>query len=184
GGGGGGWGGGGGGRGGGGGGRGGRLPQPATGLAAYVDNDAIVVGWDMKRARVDGSSLKDLARFKLYRHEDAEGAPLKPALLSSGRITGYDEIASIALDAPAPAVVRGDHVEWVDRQGLVRDRRYLYVVTATDATGRTSPPSARLAVPFLAPPDAPRGVRETAGDRPATLSSVAPTDVTDRSPTV
>jgi hypothetical protein len=159
-----------------------RLPVPAAMLQAIIEDGAISVGWTNPRSRADGSALRDLAVVTLYRREDTEGAPLKPALLEGARVVGYDEIAAIRLAAPAPAVVDDGHVRWVDRRGLVPGRRYVYVVTATDATGRTSAPSERLAVPFLAPPDPPRDVRVTPGDGRVTLSWEPPATLEDGTP--
>ncbi len=156
-----------------------RLPMPATALRAHIDDGTIVVGWTISRSRADGSSFKDLAVLRLYRREEADDAPLKPAMLSSGRIVGYDEIASIRPGAPDPATLRGDAVEWTDRRGLTPGRRHVYVVTATDSLGRTSPPSERLAVPFLAPPEPPGSVRAVAGDRSVTISWEAPAEFSD-----
>jgi hypothetical protein len=72
-------------------------------------------------------------------------------------VVGYDEVATIRPDAPAPATVQGSTVTWVDRRALSMGRRYVYVVTAEDDLGRTSGPSERLVVPFLAAPRRPAG---------------------------
>ena len=159
-----------------------RLPLAATALRAMIDEDTIVLSWTNPQARGDGSSLRDLTAVRLYRREDDEGAPLKPAMLSSGRVVGYDEIAAIRLDAPAPAVVKNDVVQWVDRRGLAAGRRYVYVVTATDSLGRTGAPSERLAVPFLSAPRPPGTVRVSPGDRQVMLSWDTPTALADGSP--
>jgi len=159
-----------------------RLPLPASALHAQIDEGVIVVGWTVPRTRVDGSRLKDLAALKLYRREDSEDAPLKPALLSWGRVVGYDEIASIRLDSPAPAVVEGDSVQWTDHQRLTPGHRYVYVVTATDSLGRSSAPSQRLPVPFLAAPRPPLAVQAAPGDRQVTLTWEAPAELTDGTP--
>jgi fibronectin type 3 domain-containing protein len=103
-------------------------------------------------------------------------------MLSAGRVVGYDEIATVRLDSPAPAVVRGTAMEWVDRRGLAPGRRYVYVVTATDAQGRISAPSERLAVPYLAAPRPPRDLRATPGDRRITLSWDPPAELLDGAP--
>ena len=73
-------------------------------------------------------------------------------------------------------------MEWVDRRGLARGRRYVYVVTATDAQGRISAPSERLAVPYLAAPRPPRALRATPGDRRITLSWDPPAELLDGTP--
>jgi predicted small lipoprotein YifL len=159
-----------------------RLPVPPTGLQASIDEDSILVSWTNPGSRLDGSRLRDLEAVKLYRREDSDGGPLKPALLSGGRVVGYDQIAAIRVDAPAPATVVGTSMRWVDRQGLVPGHRYVYVLTAVDAQGRSSPPSERRPVTFLAAPLPPRDVEASAGDRQVTLSWHPPAAFTDGSP--
>jgi hypothetical protein len=159
-----------------------RIPAAASELRASVESDAIVVTWRNPGRRADESSLKNLATVKLYRREEADGAPPKPAILSWGQVVGYDEIASIQLDAPAPAVVQGDTVRWDDRRGLGFGRRYVYVVVAADSQGRASAPSARLAVSFLAAPRPPRDVTAAAGDRQVTLRWTPPAALIDGTP--
>lgn len=159
-----------------------RLPRPASALHAHIDEGAVVVGWTIPRTRADGSALRDLSSIRLYRREEDDGAPAKAAMLSAGRIVGYDEIAVVRLDSPAPAIVRGDAMEWVDRRGLAPGRRYVYVVTAADAQGRISAPSERLAVPYLAAPRPPRALRATPGDRRITLDWDPPAEFLDGTP--
>src|SRR5262249_58714361 len=81
-------------------------------------------------------------------------APPKPAMLSVDRVVGYEQIARIALDGtPPPGVqVGGNTVSFTDTTGLTFGRRYVYVVTAEDATGRSSPPPSRLSAPSAPPP--------------------------------
>jgi predicted small lipoprotein YifL len=159
-----------------------RLPIPPAALSAAVDENSILVTWTNPATRFDGTPLKDLAELRLHRREDTDGGPLKPALLSRDRVVGYDEVATIRLDAPAPASVQGGSVRWVDRQGLVLGRRYVYVVTAIDSLGRSSPPSERRAITFLAPPRPPRNVETAAGDRQVSLTWEAPAEFADGAP--
>ncbi len=158
-----------------------RLPMPPAGISAFVDETSILVGWTNPGARFDGTPLRDLTWVRLYRREDSDGGPLKPAMLSGGRIVGYEEIAAVRLDSPAPATVQGGAVQWVDRQGLALGHRYVYVVTAIDSLGRSSPPSERRAITFLAAPKPPRNVEASAGNRQVTLKWDAPTEFTDGS---
>jgi fibronectin type 3 domain-containing protein len=159
-----------------------RLPAGPTGLHGAVDEQTIVVSWTGPATRVDGSRLRTVALYKLYRREEANGGPPKSAMLSGGHIVGYDEIALVRMEAPAPAVVQGQSITWVDQRALSLGRRYVYVVTAEDAIGRSSAPSDRLIVPFLAAPRPPAAVRAEPGDRRVTLSWDAPTQLSDGSP--
>jgi fibronectin type 3 domain-containing protein len=151
-----------------------RVPTIPVALRGAVDDRSIVVTWNAPGTRVDGSRLRAIALYRLYRREEADTGPAKSAMLSSGHIVGYDEVAAIRPEAPAPATVQGGSVTWVDRRALSTGRRYVYVVTAEDNLGRTSGPSERLIVPFLSAPPAPRGLTAAPGDRRVSLSWQAP----------
>jgi fibronectin type 3 domain-containing protein/predicted small lipoprotein YifL len=159
-----------------------RVPAGPTGLHGAVDEQSVVVGWTGPGTRVDGSRLRAIALYKLYRREEADGGEPKAAMLSSGRVVGYDEIATIRPGSPAPATVQGSSVTWVDRRALSVGRRYVYVVTAEDTLGRSSGPSERLVVPYLAAPKAPRALSATPGDRRISLTWQPPAEMTDGSP--
>jgi fibronectin type 3 domain-containing protein/predicted small lipoprotein YifL len=159
-----------------------RVPADPAGLRGAVDEQSIVVSWTGPGTRVDGSRLRSIALYKLYRREEADGGAPKAAMLSSGRVVGYDELAVIRTDRPAPASVQGTAVTWVDRHALSIGRRYVYVVTAEDTLGRTSGPSERLVVPYLAAPKAPLALRASPGDRRVGLTWQPPTELMDGSP--
>jgi len=159
-----------------------RVPAGPTGLHGAVDEQSVVVGWTGPGTRLDGSRLRAIALYKLYRREEADGGEPKSAMLSSGRVVGYDEIATIRPDSPAPASVQGSAVTWVDRRALAVGRRYVYVVTAEDTLGRSSGPSERLVVPYLAAPKAPRALGAAPGDRRISLTWQPPAELTDGSP--
>lgn len=159
-----------------------RLPAPPTSVAASIDGAAIVVSWVNPVERRDGSRLPDLATLKLHRREESDSAEPRPALLSRGRVVGFEEVASIRLDEPAPAEVRGRSVTWTDARGLAPGRRYAYVVTAVDTTGRSSPPSAPVVVRFAAAPEPPHDLVAAAGDGRVSLRWQAPERLIDGSP--
>lgn len=159
-----------------------RLPSGPAALHGAVDEQSIVVSWTAPATRADGSRLRAVARYRVYRREEAASGPIRSAMLSSGRIVGYDEIATIRPEAPGPATIRGSSVTWVDRRALSIGRRYVYVITAEDDLGRTGGPSARLIVPFLAAPRAPQDLRAVPGDRRIGLTWRAPAELVDGSP--
>jgi hypothetical protein len=159
-----------------------RLPAGVSELTGAVEGNAIVLSWMNPTTRVDGTRLKDLALLRVYRRAEPDQAEPKPAVLSWGKVVGYDELASIRLDAPAPATVEGNRVRWVDRSGLSVSRRYVYVVTAVDAIGRMSPPSPRLIITFLAAPLPPARLGVTAGENEVRLSWAPPPSLLDGSP--
>jgi hypothetical protein len=161
-----------------------RLPAPPSEVRASVEERAIVVSWTNPRARADGSRLRDLALVRLFKRDEVPDAPPKPAMLSGNRVVGYQEIVRIALDAAPPAGVQieGGTVSVTDNAGLSFGRRYIYVVTAEDAIGRSSPPSERLVVTFLAGPAAPSSLAAQAGDKEARLTWNAPVSFIDGAP--
>jgi hypothetical protein len=158
-----------------------RLPVPPDAMRAVIAERAIVVSWSNPRVRADGTRLRDLAVVRLFRREEAPDAAPKPAMLSGDRVVGYEEITRIPFDVtPPPGVqVQGGTVSVTDSAGLTFGRRYVYVTTAEDGIGRSSPPSARLVVTLLAGPEAPSGLDAQAGDKEVRLKWEAPTAFLD-----
>jgi hypothetical protein len=161
-----------------------RLPGPPGGMRAVVAERAIVVSWNNPSRRADGTRLRDLAIVRLFRREEAADAAPKPAMLSGDRVVGYEEIARIPLDVAPPAgvQVQGGTVSVTDSAALSFGRRYVYVATAEDGIGRSSPPSERLVVTLLAGPAAPAGLGAQAGDREVRLKWEAPGSFLDGAP--
>ena len=85
-------------------------------------------------------------------------------------MAGYTEIATFRLQEPPSSYLRGNRIVYLDRRDLAYGRRYTYVATTTDAQGRTSPPSARVSITYVAPPAAPQALRAEPGDHTARLS--------------
>jgi fibronectin type 3 domain-containing protein len=158
-----------------------RVPAPVTDLRGAVEQDAVALVWTNPQQRVDQSRLRDVSEVRVYRTEDEGIVPPKPALSAHGRVVGYQEIAVIPLGAPAPAVVQGHTVRFVDRDRLRFGRRYTYVVLAEDARGRVSPPSNRLSITFIAPPEAPPPPTVAAGDGEVRLRWRPPSRLLDGS---
>lgn len=160
-----------------------RVPAPVSDLRGVVEDGAIELMWTNPQQRVDQTPLRDLSEVRAYRTEDEGVVPPKPALLTNGRIAGYQEITVIPLGAPVPGVVQGHTVRFVDRDGLRFGRRYTYVVIAEDGRGRVSPPSNRFSVTFIAPPEAPPAPTAEAGDGQVRLRWRPPSRLLDGSPT-
>lgn len=158
-----------------------RVPATVSELKAIIEGRAINLEWVNPSARADGSRMKDLTAVRIHRREEpGEGEP-KPAMLSWGKVVGYDEIALIRLSEPAPARVEGRTVKWADRQGLRFGQRYVYVVTAHDSIGRSSLPSERLAVAFQSAPLPPSDLLATPGEKQARLTWSPPKGLIDGS---
>ena len=158
-----------------------RAPAIVGDLRGGVEDDAIALAWSNPQRRADGARLRDLTEVRVYRTEDEGVMPPKPALLVRGKIAGYREIAVITLAAPAPAVVQGRTVRYVDGDGLRYGRRYTYVVIAEDGMGRVSAPSNRVPITFFAPPEAPAPPAAEAGDGEVRLRWQPPARLRDGS---
>lgn len=156
-----------------------RRPQAVTDLTAAVREDRIELVWTNPRRHVDNSRMFDLAMARVFRFEDSGAGEPKAAIVSGDRVVGYTEVAAIAGGNRLSAVAQGDRVVYPDRNGLQVGRRYSYVVITTDAQGRTSPPSRRVTVTFLAAPEPPGDVQAKAGEGSARVSWTPPVRTTD-----
>jgi hypothetical protein len=159
-----------------------REPQPAAELTAVEGESVIEVRWVNPTRRLDNSLLRDLTVVHVYRTEDTGSGEPKPALRDRGRIAGYDQIATIRLATPAPALVEGARMSFPDRAGLTYGRRYTYVILAEDGQGRVSPPSLRLPVAYIAPPAPPLDLSATASEGEVQLRWQPPSRLVDGSP--
>jgi hypothetical protein len=157
-----------------------RLPAAASTLTATVEGPAVTLTWANPNRRVDGSALRDLETIRVFRRAEETAAPLKPAMLSRGRVVGYEQIATMRADAPGGA----GSGRFTDRADLTYGQRYVYVVTAVDSRGRSSAPSPRAAVMFLAAPRPPRDLTAEPGDRQVRLRWSAPDSFLDGQPAV
>jgi hypothetical protein len=158
-----------------------RVPQQVTDLRGVVREGRIELEWSVPRRRLDGSRLVDPGQARVFRAEDAGTADPKPALLVKDRIAGYTEVASIRLADPPSPLVTGGRTRFPDQQGLTVGRRYTYVVATTDSQGRTSAPSPRLTLSFLATPEPPTGLRGEPGERQVRLAWNPPERLSDGS---
>jgi fibronectin type 3 domain-containing protein len=141
-------------------------------LAAVVEGEGIVLTWTNPSRRVDNTALRDLVAARVYRSDDAGVGEPRAALLRRGRIAGWDEVS-------ATPGSRDQQLRLEDRQGLVPGRRYSYVVLTEDAQGRVSPPSPRISITLIAPPEPPRGLTAVAGEREVALAWQPPLRLAD-----
>jgi hypothetical protein len=159
-----------------------RIPAPVSELRVSVEGRSILLEWTNPAQRADGTRLRDLTTLRIHRREEPGQGEPKPAVLSWGKVVGYDEITAIQMAAPEPARVVGRTVRWGDSQGLRAGQRYVYVITAADSIGRQSVPSERRAVVFHPAPRPPEELRAAPGDREVRLTWRPPTLLIDGSP--
>jgi hypothetical protein len=158
-----------------------RVPQPVADLRGGVRAGGIELSWSVPRRRVDGTRLLDPGLARVFRAEDAGSGEPKPALLVDGRIPGYTEVGTIRLAEPPSTLVTGGRIVFPDRRSLAVGRRYSYVVVTTDTQGRTSPPSPRLTLAYLATPEPPTALQGEPGEREVRLSWRPPERLSDGS---
>jgi uncharacterized protein len=159
-----------------------RVPHPVTDLRGLMRQGAVELTWSVPRRRVDNSRLIDPGLARVFRADDAGQGDPKPALLRQDRIAGYVEVGTVQLSEPPSPLVQNGRIVFTDRLGLALGRRYTYVVVTTDAQGRTSPPSARLTLTFVAGPEPPGGLQADAGERQVRLSWQPPARFADGTP--
>src|SRR5437867_10902881 len=147
-----------------------RAPRAVGVLTVVVRWSTVALTWTTPVRRVDSTPLRDLTLARVFRVDDAGGGEPKAAMQVDGRIAGYMEVATVPLDAPAPARVAGPPVTLVDDRDLAYGRRYTYVVVTAHARRRTSPPSRRVSVTYLAAPEPPVSVTARPGEREARLA--------------
>lgn len=159
-----------------------RLPVVAANVEAVVRTGGVELTWTLPTRRADGTRIRDLTVTRVFRFDEGGAGGPRPALARAGQVVGYNEIAVIRLASPAPAVIAGDRVTFLDTRSLVPGRRYTYVVLAEDAAGRSSPPSSRLSVELIPPPESPRNLVAEPGEGEARLTWSPPARLTDGSP--
>jgi len=159
-----------------------RVPRAVGDLTVVIRESTVELTWTNPVRRVDSTPLRDLTLARVFRVDDAGGGEPKAAMQVDGRIAGYMEVATVPLDAPAPARVAGPRVTVVDDRDLAYGRRYTYVVVTADARRRTSPPSRRVSVTYLAAPEPPVSVTARPGEREARLAWQPPARLVDGSP--
>jgi fibronectin type 3 domain-containing protein len=156
-----------------------RMPQAVSDLAAIERGGGVELSWTAASRRIDNSRILEPGVARLYRADDAGTGEPRAAILAGGRVRGYTEIASFRLqDAPSSGL-RGNRITYVDRTGLVYDRRYTYVATTSDAQGRTSAPSTRVSITYIALPEPPQALRGAPGDRATRLQWQPPEKLVD-----
>ena len=156
-----------------------RLPQPVGDLRGIVRDGGIELAFSVPARRVDNTRLIDPGLARVFRVDDAGQGEPRAALLKDDQVSGYTEVATIRLANPASPLVRSGRVVVTDRRNLALGRRYTYVVVTADTQGRTSAPSPRLSLTFVAAPEPPVDFSVETGDREARLTWTPPARLTD-----
>lgn len=141
-------------------------PRPAAstvpGEIGLVDAEAfpdrVVLKWEAPLSNTDGSLLKDVSGFKVFRSTQKIGEQCEDC---PDHKTVY---ANVDFQNPVSAVVRGREVTYVDI-GVTPGNAYAYAVTTYNFKGREGGPSPDVTVTlddFPPPPDGLKGVSDGA----------------------
>jgi len=128
-------------------------PAAVADLSGISRENNVTLTWTKPPKNTDGSPLKDLASFKLYRN----------SIL----------IATINAERPENALVEGNRYVFQD-QALKYEHRYFYQLISLNKRGLESPPSNKAIIEVTVPPVAPTNLRAEAGEGIVTLSWEAP----------
>lgn len=135
-------------------------PRPATaaipgevGLVhAQAYPDRIILKWDVPVHNTDGSPLKDISGFKVYRIVERIGEECEDCEAQKGTPTNID------FQNPANAVIKDGEVVFTDKN-VDLGHTYSYAVTAYNLKGREGRASQDVAVVFDSPPPVPANLR-------------------------
>ena len=140
------------------------IPEPVGQLDFLSRPEAIFLVWSVPDKNVDGSPLKDLKGFQVYRHSEA--ALVVPPDLSSLK---FEKLATIDYEFPNPARTEGKKVTFADKN-VSPGQQYFYFLRAFSRRGYQSPPSIIIRVNRAQPLSPPRDLAGSPGDRWAQLS--------------
>ncbi|MBI5571916.1 MAG: hypothetical protein HY914_18375 [Desulfomonile tiedjei] len=115
--------------------------------------DRVVLKWETPLSNTDGSALKDVSGFKVYRAdqktgEECDDCPHEKKMR-----------ANIDYQAPTNAIINGREVTYVDKAVSIGNT-YTYSVTVYNFRAREGAPSPDVTVVLDEPPAAPTGLRE------------------------
>ncbi len=151
-------------------------PAPVADLAALSRENNVTLAWTRPLKNTDGSLLKDLASFHLYR----KGEPVEVGKTKKEG-PGFILIATIDAERSENALREGDRYLYQDR-GLPYDQRYLYRLVSINRRGLGSPVSNEVAIEVTVPPAAPTDLKAEATEGMVTLQWEPPKVKADGSP--
>ncbi|MDD5223815.1 MAG: hypothetical protein PHE84_07475 [bacterium] len=140
------------------------IPQP-MGEPVFISRpEAIFLVWPVPDKNVDGSPLKDLKGFQVYRHSEASAA----GSIDIGSLK-FEKLITIDYEFPNPARAEGKKVTFADKN-VSPGQQYFYFLRAFNRRGYQGPPSNIIRVNRAQPLSPPRGLAVSPGDRWVQLS--------------
>ncbi len=127
------------------------IPGPVGLVDCSAYPDRILLKWEVPHSNTDGTDLKDLSGFKVYRsnHKIGEACPD-----CKQRREVY---ANVDIDDPANAAIVGSEVIYTDRK-VTAGNVYAYRVAPYNLKGREGPASTEVEVEFQDAPQPPRSL--------------------------
>jgi len=128
------------------------VPGEIGSVDVHCFPDRVVLKWETPLSNTDGSPLKDVSGFKVYRAdqktgEECDDCPHEKKMR-----------ANIDYQAPTNAVIKGRDVTYVDKAVSIGNT-YIYSVTVYNFKGREGTPSPDITVVLDEPPASPQAVR-------------------------
>lgn len=149
------------------------IPGEVGVVSAQAYPQRIVLTWDVPTTNIDGSLLKDLSGFKVYRSVQQIGEECDNCEHTE------NVYANVDIQNPPNAVINQNEVVYTDK-GVKQGTIYHYIVTSYNLRGRESLRSQVVTVVFDEPPPPPTEVQASADARgivlrweqPARLSGI------------
>jgi predicted small lipoprotein YifL len=160
-------------------------PEPVANLTAAPQANTIVLTWSRPARHEDGTPLRGVPDFSLFRRVSPVTTPGAPAPDGGRSLEGFILLATVRGEAPENARVAGPLYAFRDDEGgrgLPFGQRYAYRVVARDRRGYPSQPSNLALVDLLIPPTPPEGLNAVAGEGRVDLRWTAPTTRVDGTP--
>ncbi len=143
------------------------VPGPIGLVDCSVYPDRILLKWEVPNANADGSALKNLSGFKVYRAFHRIGREC-PECRQNREI-----YANVDIEDPTNAAVVGNEVVYADKK-VVTGNTYMYKVTAYNLKGREGLPTTEVQVDFREAPEPPGSLEGTWRDGEVVLRWTPP----------
>lgn len=140
------------------------VPQQVSGLVAQGKPEGLVLSWDIPQKNNDGSTLDDLAGFKLYQKKSGEGCNSCPS--------EFPIYADIDIEAPghsANAIIQGNKIIF-SLPEMEPELSYSFKVAPYNKSGYFGEFSKVVSLKWTKPLAPPLGLKGIANDRSVTLS--------------
>jgi hypothetical protein len=135
------------------------MPAAVADLRAWPREGAVFLGWSLPTRNTDGSALRDLLGFRVFR----QSRPLTPSSCPDCPLD-FQVVAEIDVEYPRGAQVEGGRVLWPDTS-VKPQQEYTYLVLAYNSYKSPSPESNRVKIFWDQAPPAPVEVRIKSEDR-------------------